>query len=292
MKKTPEQLKAVTKEPASYRLAKSIQRAGVRGGHRLENMLRDNGRLDLCVRYRLSNDVEIDIPIGERSYDLYDLTHYESDSVKQIAPIISSYNQDFCLLDCGADIGLMSAKFVSAFPEIKKVISFEPNPISYQYLKMNLKLLNVEAKAMNIGVSNFKGMAELRAPDFDSHDHAAFVVPSVDGDFEVTTIDDLGLSRENAIFLKIDVEGAELSVIQGAKNTITAVDDVVILFEAHPKQVERTNIDPCEIIRLVNSIKECEVKIMEAPGDVIDLSQSFFSQFPDKVFNICLYTKK
>ena len=290
MKKTPQELRKVDKAPVSYRFVKSIQRAGVRGGFRLENILRDRGHLDLCVRFELPNNVEIDIPIGERSYDLYDLIHYESDSVKQIASIISSYNQEFCLFDCGADIGLMSAKFVSAFPEIKKVISFEPNPISFQYLERNLELLNIEANAMNMGVSNFKGMAELRAPDFDSHDHAAFVVPCEEGDFEVTTIDDLGLKNDQAIFLKIDVEGAELSVIQGAQNTIATADHVVILFEAHPKQVRRTQIDPTKIIQLANSINKCEIKVMEAPGEKIDLARPFFDQFPEKVYNICLYT--
>jgi len=268
-----------------------MQRAGVRGGYRLENMLREKGRLDLCVRYALPNNVEIDIPIGERSYDLYEITHYESDSVKQIAPIISSYAVDFCLLDCGADIGLMSAKFVSAFPEIKKVISFEPNHISYQYLKKNLKLLKVESEALNMGVGNFNGAAELRVPDFDSHDHAAYVVPSENGDFKVTTIDDLDLESNKGMFLKIDVEGAELSVIQGAQDTIAATENVIILFEAHPKQVERTNVDPTKIIELACSISNFEIMIMEAPEEKIDLEQEFFEQFPNQVYNICLYSK-
>ena len=269
-----------------------MQRAGVRGGFRLENILRDKGCLDLSVRYKLPSNVEIDIPIGERSYDLYDLTHYESDSVKQIAPIIASYDQDFCLLDCGADIGLMSAKFVSAFPGIKKIISFEPNQISFQYLSRNLNLLNVETQALNMGVGDFKGKAELRAPEFDSHDHAAYVVPSENGDFEVTTIDDLELHDEKAIFLKIDVEGAELSVVQGAQDTIARADNVVILFEAHPKQVQRTDVDPVAIIKFINSISECEVKIMELPGEKIDINQSFFDQFSEQVYNICLYSKR
>jgi FkbM family methyltransferase len=292
LKKTPEELKAVHKEPTPYKIAKYLQRARVRGGHRLENILRDKGDLDVSVRYRLSNSVEIDIPIGERSYDLYDVSHYESDSVKRIVPIISSYNSDFCFLDCGADIGLMSAKFVSASSNIKKVISFEPNQISYLYLERNLKLLNIEAKAFNMGVSNFKGMAELQAPDFDSHDHAAYVVPNDKGDFEVTTIDDIGLNHDKSIFLKIDVEGAELSVIQGALSTLAAAENVIILFEAHPKQVRRTGIDPAKIIELVNSIKSCEVMIMEAPEQKIDLKCPFFDQFSEKVYNICMYSKR
>jgi len=289
--KTPQQLKAVDKEPGSYKLAKSLQRAGIRGGFRLENMLRNKGCLDLRVRHELPNNVLIDIPIAERSYDFYEITHYEADSIKQIAPIISSYKAEFCLLDCGADIGLMSAKFVSAFPEIKEVISFEPNHISFQFLEENLSLLNIDAKALNMGVGDFNGLAELRVPDFDSHDHAAYVVPSEDGDFRVTTIDDIDLSNNRSLFIKIDVEGAELSVIKGAEKSIASAENIIILFEAHPKQVKRTNVDPTEIIKKVCSIQDCEIVVMEAPGENIDLNRDFFEQFPQKVFNICLSSK-
>jgi len=84
-------------------------------------------------------------------------------------------------------------------------------------------------------------------------------VPSDDGDFEVTTIDDLELHGESALFLKIDVEGAELSVLEGAKNSMERAENFVVLFEAHPDQVKRTQIDPMEILDFITSIKACDV---------------------------------
>jgi len=286
----PEELKHVERAPILFRLAKIFQRMRIRGGYRYEGFLRKWRCLNYCVRYTLPNNVSLDIPISERSYDYKDIIKYELDSIEQITPIIANYNHNFCLLDCGADIGLMSAKFVSAFSQVKEVISFEPNYISFQYLERNIILLGVEAKAFNMGVGDFNGKAELHFPSFDLHDHAAYVVPSKNGDFQVVTIDSLDLQNGDAIFLKVDVEGAELAVIKGAHDTIAAAEHFIILFEAHPKQVQRVGIDPIEIISYVNAIRKCKVKVMQSPNFNLDLNNPFFDQLPNKIYDVCIYT--
>jgi FkbM family methyltransferase len=291
LKKNPEQLKSTSVEPVLFRVAKYLQRADIRGGYRLEKIVGNLGWLDVNVRYDLPNGVKIDIPIAERSYDLFDIRAYESASVNGVAPILTMYDADFCLLDCGADIGLMSAKFVSAIPSIKKIVAFEPNKISFRYLENNMTLLGINSQAKNMALSDFSGSAEMTVPDFDSTDHAAFIVPDEHGDFEVCSIDSLDLPNTEGLFLKVDVEGAELSVIRGARETIATTKHVVVLFEAHHKQVARTGIDPVEIINYLNSIKQCETLVMESPGTTIDLDRPFFEQLPRKIFNVCVYSK-
>lgn len=291
MKKNPEQLKSTSVEPILFRVAKYLQRANIRGGYRLEKLAGKFGWLDVNVRYDLPNGVKIDIPIAERSYDLIEIQTYESDSVNGVAPIIAKYDTDFCLLDCGADIGLMSAKFVSAFPSIKNIVAFEPNKISFKYLENNMTLLDINSRARNIALSDFSGSAEMQVPDFDSTDHAAFIVPNEHGDFEVCSIDSLDLPNTDGLFIKVDVEGAELSVIRGARETIAATKHVIVLFEVHHKQVARTGVDPVEIINYLKSIIECDTVVMESPGTRIDLDRPFFEQLPRKIFNVCVYSK-
>ena len=290
MKRAFGELKSVDREPLLFTLARRIQAAGLRGGYRLEKTLRNRGDLDVNVRRELPNGVAVYVPLAERAHDAQYLADYESDSIEQMARIVGGYGTTFCLLDCGADIGVMSAKFVSSIPEIVKVVSFEPNAVSYEYLECNSRLLGVDAKALNMGVGDFNGKAELQWPEFSTHDHAAYVVPSEEGSFEVTTIDELGLKGEKALFFKIDVEGGELAVLRGAKESIESADHVVVLFEAHPDQVRRTGVDPVEIIAFVTSIRECEATVMESPGEGIDPSRPFFDQFPDQIFNICLHS--
>lgn len=291
MKKKPEQLKSTSVEPLIFKIAKYLQRENIRGGYRLEKLAGKFGWLDVNVRHNLPNGVKIDIPIAERSYDLIQIRSYESDSVDGIAPIIAKYDADFCLLDCGADIGLMSAKFVSAFPSIKKIVAFEPNKISFKYLENNMALLGANSLAKNIAVSDFSGSAEMQVPDFDSTDHAAFIVPNERGDVEVCSIDSLDLPDTESLFIKVDVEGAELSVICGARETIAAAKNIIVLFEVHHKQVARTGVDPVKILNYLNSIKECDILVMESPNTHINLDRPFFEQLPKNIFNVCAYSK-
>jgi len=289
----PNQIEYSNSLPFLYRLAKSIQRTGLRGGYNLENSIRKIGWLDKNYRFNFPNNTAIDIPIAKRSYDTFDIMQYESSSIDQVKIIVEKYNDDFCLFDCGADIGLMSAKLVSALPSIKHVYAFEPNKTSFDYLKNNIKLINANGHALNKGVSDFSGRAELQFPEFDSHDHAAYIVPKEDGDFDVTTIDIVSSNFESSsLIIKIDVEGAELAFVKGAKDSIRKAKNVVILFEAHPSQVQRSGIDPVEIINYINKLRKCRTVVMEEPNIVVDIDQPFFEQLAnDKVFNICVYSK-
>ena len=69
MAKNPQPHEVVDFAPISYRLAKLMQRSGVRGGHKLEKWARDLGWLNVLVRCRLGSDVSVNVPIGTRSYD-------------------------------------------------------------------------------------------------------------------------------------------------------------------------------------------------------------------------------
>jgi len=132
---------ALSEFKAEPRLAKFLQRSGLRGGTRLERTLLKRGDMNVHVRHRLSDRVEIDIPLAERKCDAPYIAQYESDSVEVLAPIIARYQSKFCLLDCGADIGLMSAKLVASIPQIERVISFEPSRIPFLHLESNSQLL-------------------------------------------------------------------------------------------------------------------------------------------------------
>lgn len=291
MNKPYKELKITKVPPLCFKIAKWLQRRNIRGGFRLENLCRSKGLLDVKIRYALGNNVFIDIPIAERPYDFIDIMNYEYESLKYVSTIISWYNQAFCLLDCGADIGLMSARIVSICPNIKQVIAFEPNQNSYNFLKDNMQLLPVPAEAKNMAVSDFTGKAELQFPDFDSSDHAMFIVPSQNGNIDVSTIDDLCLPDLSYILLKVDVEGEEFPVIRGASNTLLKAKHFVILFEAHYKQVQRTMVDPITIISYLQGLRPCKAEVVERIGAKIDLTRPFFDQFPKKIFNICVYSE-
>jgi FkbM family methyltransferase len=193
-------------------------------------------------------------------------------------------------VDCGADIGLMTSRLISECPNITRAIAFEPNPTSYPFLNNNMQHLKIQAEAKNKAISDFTGTAELHYPDFDSHDHAAFIVPSKTGTINVCSIDDLGLPLGSSILLKIDVEGEEYSVIRGAAKTLSRVKHFVVIFEAHHKQVQRTKIDPITLITYLRKLRPCKSTVVEVTDSEIDLNRPFFEQFVTGIYNICVYS--
>lgn len=273
--------------PILFRLAKWLQHQNIRGGTRLEEFCRLRGLLDLKVRYRLNDRIVIDVPIHDRPYDLTEIRAYEVAPVTHLKRITGQSDAFFLLIDCGADIGLMTARLVSECPNIRRVVAFEPNPVSWEHLRHNLTLLGIAAQAMKMGVSDFTGKADLRNPEFDGHDHAAFIESSDSGSISITTIDALALPAGSNVLLKVDVEGEELAVMKGATRTFAEAGELVVVFEAHHRQVERTGIDPTAVAAFLNEIRPFRVFVAEVPDAHLDLRSPFFQQLPKRVYNVC-----
>ena len=114
--------------------------------------------------------------------------------------------------------------------------AFEANPIIYEYLQNNLTRIIKNITLYNYALSDRKGIASFRIPirrktifqsQFEEKYHAgagtiheANTFDKFDK-FDVKTIklDDFKFSNKIS-FIKIDVEGHELKVIDGAKDTI------------------------------------------------------------------------
>ncbi len=131
-------------------------------------------------------------------------------------------------LDIGANIGNHTVYFSKFF---NKVLSFEPNPHSFKLLKVNTE--NYE----NILISNF-GLSNSRrsATFFTSKSNiggSGLHGESVDEiQVQLETLDELNLNKENISFIKIDIEGHELQVLDGGSNFFKEYSPIVV-FEQH-----------------------------------------------------------
>ena len=257
----------------------------------MENVARSLGLLDVLVRIELGRGVKVDVPADAKSYKLHRIKDYESEMVRWLGENFLRSERPVVLLDCGADIGLVSALLVAASPSIRRVIAFEPNLRSFEVLLKNTELLGVEAEAHNVAVADFDGRGSLRLPAHDHHDHAAFLVREEHGDVPVMRVDQLGLPSGQRLLLKIDVEGGELAAVQGAAATLTSCERFCVVFEAHRLQSERTGIDPLEIVAYLNSLRPCRAVVAEDPSRPIDPTLPFFEQFPNKVSNLCVISE-
>lgn len=157
------------------------------------------------------------------------LEHYGEYSQREIDFILSFLNSQSIVYDVGANIGYHTTAFASV---AKKVYAFEPHPKNYALLQKNTEALD-NVYIGQYAVSNSRHTCWVN--DYDENSISNFGMVSVNTDaigieVEAIDLDTAGLDLPD--FIKIDVEGYELNVLQGAKWIVEAHTPVVY-YEAH-----------------------------------------------------------
>jgi FkbM family methyltransferase len=142
------------------------------------------------------------------------------------------------VVDAGANVGLYTIMASVLVGATGRVHSFEPGQLTFEHLQRNIDLNQCQnVVATRAALSNTHDQMVLRIdPNHSALDGHRFVQPmrdvmrptSTDEIVECQMLDDYFLSCD---FLKIDVEGAELAVLQGAKKTLARAADITILLE-------------------------------------------------------------
>ena len=125
--------------------------------------------------------------------------------------------------DVGANIGNHSVFFGKVLGA-KQVLAFEPQPNVYSTLCRNLELNGLtEALAYNCLVGAKSGRGEVAKFNPRNLGGTAFVAAK-DGSIPMVALDDLIDAEEmkNLGFVKIDTEGMQMAVLQGAKKILKA----------------------------------------------------------------------
>ncbi len=143
------------------------------------------------------------------------------------------------VLDIGANIGVYTKRLSELVGPTGRVISMEPLPSTFDILSSNvhaLKLANV--KCMNVAVSDRMGMVRMEVPRYETgwqNIYRAHVVAEKGGNVQAVALDDVFASLDHVGFIKCDVEGHELAVLQGATGLIQ---------KHHPKWLIEIDGDP------------------------------------------------
>jgi FkbM family methyltransferase len=128
------------------------------------------------------------------------------------------------VLDIGAHIGSLTVPMARLVGEKGKVYAFEPQRKIFRELIHNLKLNELtNAVPLRFALSSETGVVWMRGAISDGQ---AFVGKRGDV-VEARTIDSFGFSDVSLI--KVDVEGHEAEVLQGAEKTIGALHPVIIV---------------------------------------------------------------
>ena len=153
----------------------------------------------------------------KRSINSGKSTPYNGD-LEIIREYVKSFkNKNNICLDIGGHIGTHSIPYSRIFDFVH---TFEANYDNFTYLERNIKLNDrTNIIAYNKAVSNKKKLVFVKK--WMNENSGCFTIMETGANnstMETITIDELDISDVD--FIKIDVEGVELAVLQGAVNTI------------------------------------------------------------------------
>lgn len=277
--------------PWYFSLLQEWNLAGYRGAVFLLRRLRSVGLLDKCSAYPLGGSESILIPLHFSSlWERKSMEGYEREAIDVFAKHAGLLGDETILVDCGADIGLFSRLVLRQAKNIATVVAFEPNPASYSVLRRNLEKLPIKVVALQAAVSNESGQGRLQSVEGRSSydNHSKFIQLDPAGSIDVRTIDEtLDVTPNTSLAIKIDVEGNELAVLEGAAKSIAAARHVVIQIEAHPDVARRTGVDPIECLKFIHGIRPVRFVVCERPQFSLSLDRLFFDQLDgDAIFNV------
>jgi len=177
---------------------------------------------------------------------------YEKEDLADLRVLLESLGLETSTssaIDIGANIGNHSIEFSRYF---KSVLSFEPNPRTFDVLLANTKRLG-NVHAFNLGCSSES--AKLTLHEDINNFGGSSVKVEVDGqsqvDIEVKPLDELPDLPERVALIKIDVEGMEIDALKGAEQTIKRCYPI-ICFEQH----ERDFVEPFQETEVVDWLRE------------------------------------
>lgn len=191
--------------------------------------------------------------------DIYEII-YHNDKIKFYLPDLNDYIQrtiyDSCtffeleilerismlnldgkvIIDVGANIGNHSLFFATNIKN-SKVYSFEPNKNITEVLNKNISINGIKDRVniSNVGLGNREARGNIKIINPDNIGGSK-VILSESGEFEIKTLDGLFKKfNEDIGFIKIDVEGMEIDVLEGGSKLIERFKPIICV-EAHGEE--------------------------------------------------------
>jgi len=179
--------------------------------------------------------LSFDYDIGEKFHEYIEKNQPDHKHGLKYVPLSvlnSLKNKDF--LDCGAYFGDSALMFARDYHP-NNIYSFEPDPENYRILLETIKYHNFKnVVPISKCVGEKCGEADFYTMGPFSH------IPEAEGNsvMEMTTVDEFVRERKLDVgVIKIDIEGYEMEVLEGAKKTIVDQKPVLLLGIYHnPKE--------------------------------------------------------
>lgn len=190
--------------------------------------------------------------------------------------IFNTVKSNFNCLDIGANIGEVSLNLAKICTE-GKIYAFEPTKNTFDKLSKNIQLnqfKNISAHDFGLGRSE----AEFPIHQFqEGNDGANRIIMNSETSqnkvleiIKIKNLDSISSELPKIDLIKIDVEGFENEVIEGAINYIEKIKPILII-ELIDKNLK---VNGSSATELVNKLRNLNYKIYRIP-DSLELNESF-----------------
>jgi FkbM family methyltransferase len=208
---------------------------------------------------------------GDISRCTYVDGRYEPNEMFAVARLLAP---GMCVVDAGANEGLFTILAARIVGESGTVHAFEPSPREQSRLQANLavnRLSNVKVHRTALGRA--PGKSTLRVAEASHPGHNALggfmyagTVLEESVEVDIVTLDQAvrGEKLTRLDLLKIDVEGSEVDVLQGADEVLRTLRPVV-LAEAQDESLRRMGSNVGELLKLLRA-HDYEVKVFGESG--------------------------
>jgi FkbM family methyltransferase len=219
---------------------------------------------------RLADGMVIPVLGGMGYYNIYGTEKWMSSILQEIVP-----GSKGVFVDIGVNVGQTLIKLRKIDKSIE-YIGFEPNPVCVFYAeKLVSKNGFPNTKIIPIGISNGNGLVTLKYFTGDSTDSSASIIDNFrtskvfqEKSIVVLNSDIIDIGRK-IDFVKIDVEGAELMVLEGFRKFIVR-DRPCILIEILPVYTAENQdrlLRQNSILSMLKEIDYAILKVIKNPDD-------------------------
>lgn len=164
------------------------------------------------------------------------------------------------IIDVGANIGYSSILFQKHLQKPYNVIAFEPEPWNLMVLKKNIKQISSDnIKPYQLAVGKQRQSVELIINDFHHGDHRINVKKHRENHIKVQQIDFDSFYNEffpgqPISLIKIDVQGYEMSVLNGMLQNISINPKLFLILEFDHEALIKQEVDPSNFFEFLRKL--------------------------------------
>jgi FkbM family methyltransferase len=193
------------------------------------------------------------------------------------------------VVDGGAYTGLHTLVAARCVGPRGKVLSFEPNPVTYRALRRNVRENGFEDRVISLplGVSAWSGRRTFYIGADDQGKSGLFVPERWRQATRTRTLSlDSSVAGRSIDVIKLDVDGGEVDALRGMKRTLELSPRVRLFVECNPDSLENAGSTAGALLEELGELG-FEVQVIDEARRALVPAGPWLSQIGERVFLRC-----